>query len=188
MESVDLATLDTLPHGLPGDAEQAHGLIHGEISVGSFLCDALAQIIGETNPPRSARRELLSSDDALVEPAMNRRGCNAERDRCLFDVQEFTFRRVGWTYETGDVPLPAQTADEVGGEAMTVGALAALTIEDAGDHRVGIMSGQPPHQRDRVLIRAQTCWKIARRVEVDVSEYAAANAASDACDLRSFEL
>ena len=54
MESVDLATLDTLPHGLPGDAEQAHGLIHGEISVRSFLCNALTQIIGETNPPRSA--------------------------------------------------------------------------------------------------------------------------------------
>jgi len=118
----------------------------------------------------------------------HRFGCNAKLRDYLLDVQQFAFRRVDCTFKARDVPLSGQTADEVGREAMTVGALAALTIEDAGDHRVGIMSGQPPHQRDRVLIRAQTCWKIARRVEVDVSEYAAANAASDACDLRSFEL
>ena len=87
MDGLDLTTLDTLPHGLPGNVEQAHCLVHGEISVRGFLCDALAQVVGETNSPRSAGRELFSRDDAVVEPAMNRRGCNAERLCRLFDVQ-----------------------------------------------------------------------------------------------------
>src|SRR5262249_22755000 len=59
-----------------------------------------------------------------------------------------------------------QTADEVGGEAMTVGALAALTIEDARDDCVWIVSGQPPHQCDRVLIRTHDCRKTAGRVQL----------------------
>ena len=171
---MDLATLDTLPHGLSGNAQQAHCLIHGEISAGSFFRDAFAQIIGETNLPRSARRELFAADNALVEPAMNRRRCNAELRCCLLDVQQFAFRRVDCRFETRDAPLSAQTADEVGREALTVSALAALTIEDACNHRVGVMSSQPPQQCGRVLVGAHTCWKIARRVEVDVSECAAA--------------
>ena len=51
MDGFDLAALDTLPHGLPGNAQQAHGLVHGEAAVGSFFSDAGAQVVGETNTP-----------------------------------------------------------------------------------------------------------------------------------------
>ena len=87
MDGFDVATLDTLPHGLPGNSEQAHGLVHGEISFWSFFCDALAQIVGETNAPRGAGGELFSGDDAVVEPAMNGGGSHAERCGDLFDRQ-----------------------------------------------------------------------------------------------------
>ena len=81
MDGFDLAALDTLPHGLPGNAQQAHGLVHGEAAVGSFFRDTGAQIVGETNAPRRTGSELFSGDDAIVEPAMDRRGCDTERSR-----------------------------------------------------------------------------------------------------------
>ena len=37
---------------------------------------------------------------------------------------------------------------------MAVGGSALLPIEDAGDHGVGIVHGQPTHERYRVLIGA----------------------------------
>ena len=40
MDGLDLAALDTLPHGLPGNAQQPHGLIHGEVAIGSFFGNA----------------------------------------------------------------------------------------------------------------------------------------------------
>src|SRR6266545_1117554 len=59
---------------------------------------------------------------------------------------------------------------------MSVSALAVLTIEDAGDDRVGIMSSQAPHQRDRVLIGAHDGRTRAGQIEVAVGESAAAPA------------
>jgi hypothetical protein len=43
MDGFDIAALDTLPHGLPGNAPAAHGLVHGEIPLGRFFCDTRAQ-------------------------------------------------------------------------------------------------------------------------------------------------
>ena len=74
MDSFDLTALDTLPHGLPGNAEAAHDLIHREIPLGRLFRDARTQIISDANAPRSARGELFSSDDAVIEPAMTASG------------------------------------------------------------------------------------------------------------------
>jgi hypothetical protein len=52
VDGFDLATLDTVLHGLPGNAQPAHGLIHGEIAFGCLFCDARTQILGEANAPR----------------------------------------------------------------------------------------------------------------------------------------
>src|ERR1700722_2096021 len=50
--------------------------------------------------------------------------------RCsMLDVQQFAFRPVDCTFETRDVPLSAQTADEVGRKTMTVSTLAALALK-----------------------------------------------------------
>src|SRR6516165_7131660 len=85
MDGFDLAALDTLPHGLPGNAQPAHRLVHSEISLGRFFCDARAQVVGEANAPRSAGGELFSGNDAVVEPAVNGRSGHAER-RCDLPV------------------------------------------------------------------------------------------------------
>ncbi len=71
MKSFDLAALDTLPHRLSRNSQQTHRLIHGEEVIWCFFSDAVAQVVCETNTPRSTRRQLFSGDDALVEPAMN---------------------------------------------------------------------------------------------------------------------
>src|SRR5215467_10745038 len=112
MDGFDLAALDTLPHGLPGNAQSAHGLVHGEISLGSFFCDARTQIIGDTNSPRRAWSELFSGDDAVVEPAMNGRSGDAERRCYLFDGQHLTFGRCGWRLVASDVPVATQRSEE----------------------------------------------------------------------------
>src|SRR6516165_8629078 len=96
MDGFDLAALDTLPHGLPGNAQPAHRLVHSEISLGRFFCDARAQVVGEANAPRSAGGELFSGNDAVVEPAMNGRSGDAERRCNLFDGQHLTVGRRGW--------------------------------------------------------------------------------------------
>ena len=67
MYGFDVAALDALPYGLPRNAQLAHGLIHGEIPFGRLFRDARTQIISDANAPRSARGELFSSDDAVVE-------------------------------------------------------------------------------------------------------------------------
>ena len=58
-------------------------------------------------------------------------------------------------------------------EAMAVGRPASLPIEDAGDHGVGIMDGQPAHERDRVLIGAYRGRPRARQGQIDLGQRAA---------------
>src|SRR5712691_5276606 len=116
MDGFNLATLDSLPHGLPGNAQQAHGLIHGEITLGSCFSNACAQVVGETNAPRCAGGQLLARNDAIVEPTMNGRSRNSERIRCLLDRQQSTVRWRVWWLEPRNAPVTAKIADVVGGE------------------------------------------------------------------------
>jgi hypothetical protein len=122
MNGFDLAALDTLPHRLPGDAQPAHDLVHGESALGGLFCDAAAQLVGEANAPRGAWCQLLAGDDAVVEPTMNGGGCDAERRGGLFDRQRFAFGRRRRRLMAIDVPMATQIADVVGGEAMTISA------------------------------------------------------------------
>ena len=66
-----------------------------------------ADRFGEANAPRRTVSELFAGDDAIVEPAMDRRGCDTERSGRLFDGQQFALRRAGRTLETGDAPMSA---------------------------------------------------------------------------------
>src|SRR5215472_11050522 len=132
MDGFDLAALDALPHSLPGNAQLAHGLIHGEIFFGRVFRDARTQIVGEANAPRSTGGELFSGDDAIVEPAVNGRSCDAERRCRLLNCQHLPFGRRRWRLVASDVPVATQTADVVGGEAMTVSGGALLPVENAG--------------------------------------------------------
>jgi len=71
MDGFELAALDTLQHGLTRDAEKAHRLVHGEGALRLLIDKASAQILGQANAPRSCRGQLLTADEAVIEPAMD---------------------------------------------------------------------------------------------------------------------
>src|SRR5690349_7728719 len=58
-------------------------------------------------------------------------------------------------------------------EAMTICRGPLLPIENAGDHTIGVMGGEPAQQRDRVLVGADGGRPRARQSEVDLVERAA---------------
>src|SRR6516162_7940551 len=82
---------------------------------------------------------------------MDSRGRNAKCHGCLSNVHQLALWRGRWSYEIGNIPAAAQTADEIGGETMTVRSPALLAIEDAGDDSVGVMSCQTTYQRHGIL-------------------------------------
>ena len=66
--------------------------------------------------------------------------------------------------------MTPQTSDVVGLETMTVSGFVTLTIEDAGDHPVRIMSGQAAHQGDLILIGANDLRLGVRQIQVEFSQ------------------
>src|SRR5947208_11876991 len=56
-------------------------------------------------------------------------------------------------------------------EAVTVCGSALLAIENAGDHRVGVMDSEATHQRDGVFISAHGCGT-ALQVEINLGDAA----------------
>ena len=56
--------------------------------------------------------------------------------------------------EGRDIPLATQIADAVAIEAVAIGCRAALAVENAGDHGVGIMGSQSAQERYSVLAGA----------------------------------
>jgi hypothetical protein len=66
------------------NAQPAHGV---KISLKSFFCGARAQIVSETNLPRSAWDSCLPAMMPSLSPTMNGRSCHAERRWYLFDSQ-----------------------------------------------------------------------------------------------------
>ena len=64
VDRVELATLDLVQHGLPGDAEDPGGLVQGQPAVGDIGADLAAQGLGDADLPRSAGGELLAGEEA----------------------------------------------------------------------------------------------------------------------------
>src|SRR5258708_35804258 len=98
---------------------------------------------------------------------------NAERDGGSLYCQQFAVRRVGSRLKAWNIPVTTQVADAARLEAMTVCRGAALAIEDAGDHAVGVMKGETADERDRVLVGADGGRPRARERQVDLVERAA---------------
>jgi hypothetical protein len=173
MDDFELTALDTLQHGLTRDAEKAHCLVHGEGALRLLIDKASAQILGQANAPRSCRGQLLTADEAVIEPAMDGRGGDSEYRCRLFDRQQLALRDDRGRLEARDVPLPPQTAHMVGGKAVTVSGLTILTVENTGDDGVWVMRGQTADEGDRVLVGAHDRRFLAWQVEIDVGETAA---------------
>ena len=120
MDGIEFAALDTLQYGLAGDPEKAYCLVHRKVTLRRFIDKTGAQILGQANAPGSSRGQLLTADEAVIEPAMDGRGGDSEYRCRLFDRQQLALRDDRGRLEARDVPLPPQTADMVGRKAVTV--------------------------------------------------------------------
>src|SRR5712671_4506295 len=80
MDGLELAALDTLQHGLARNVEKAHCLVHGEVALRLLIDKTSAQILGQANAPRRCRGQLLTADEAIIEPTMDSRG-GGSKDR-----------------------------------------------------------------------------------------------------------
>ena len=63
---------------------------------------------------------MLTADEAVIEPAVDGRGGSSKDRGRLFDSQQLALGEGSGRLEARDVPLPPQTADMVGGKAVTV--------------------------------------------------------------------
>src|SRR3982075_2738441 len=170
MDGLKLATLDTLQHRLTRHAESADRLTHRQESFASFTVEAGLELVGEPDAPGRTGRDLLASDDAVVDETMNGRRGDAEVGRRTFDGQQLACSGVSIRDEARNLPVRPQAANTIALEAMTARRPAALPIEDAGDHSVGVVDCQAAHERDRVLIGAHGCWPRARQAQVDFGQ------------------
>src|SRR6516164_6231721 len=173
MDGGEFAALDTLQYGLARDAERAHCLAHRQEVLAGITVEAILEVFGEADTPGGAGCRLLAGNNAVIEQAMDGRWGNAKHDSGLLDRQQFALGRTGRRLEAGNTPVAAQVADAAGGEAMTISRGPLLPIEDAGDHTIGVMGGEPAQQRDRVLVGADGGRPRARQSEVDLIERAA---------------
>src|SRR5215468_5028472 len=78
MDGLKFATLDTLQHRLTRDAESADRLTYRQESFAGFTVESGLELVGEPDAPGRTGRDLLASDDAVVDETMNGRRCNAE--------------------------------------------------------------------------------------------------------------
>src|SRR5580700_5784432 len=88
MDGIEFAALDSLQYGLAGDPEKAHCLVHREETLWRFTDKAVAQILRQANAPGSSRGQLLTADEAVIEPAVDGRGGGSKDRGRLFDSQQ----------------------------------------------------------------------------------------------------
>ena len=84
-------------------------MVQGDPAVGGAVGEHAAQLIGEPDAPRGAGGDLLAGDEAVIQPAQQGRGRDAELAGGLGHVEQFSFRgRVAAGLVAGDVPVGAQ--------------------------------------------------------------------------------
>src|SRR6201998_2865256 len=170
MYGIEFAALDTLQYGLAGDPEKAYCLVHRKITLRRFIDKTGAQILGQANAPGSSRGQLLTADEAVIEPAVDGRGGGSKDCGHLFDSQQLALREGSGRLEARDVPLPPQTADMVGRKAVTVSGMTILTVEDTGDDGVWVISGQTRNEGYCVLVGAHDRGFLARQIDIEIGE------------------
>src|SRR5512133_712514 len=78
VDGAQLAALDTLQHGLPGDAEGGGGDLDGDPACGRVAGDEIPDRGGEADLPGGAGGDLLGADESVVEPPVEGGGGDAE--------------------------------------------------------------------------------------------------------------
>ena len=115
-------------------------LVHGEVIGRRLVTEASARFVREFEYAMARRRELFSSDGAVIESAMDGLWRHTENGSGLPDRHQFSLGRFGRWPEAWDFPMTAQIADSVGVKTMTICTGSALPVENAGDDSVRIMS------------------------------------------------
>src|SRR5258708_36548452 len=81
----------------------------------------------QARAPGSSGVEPRPADEAVIEPAVDGRGGGSKDRGRLFDSQQLALGEGSERLEARDVPLPPQTADMVGGKAVTVSGMTIFT-------------------------------------------------------------
>src|SRR5580693_4527537 len=69
MDGGEFAALDTLQHGLARDAERAHCLAHRQEVLAGITVEAILEVFGKADTPRSAGCQLLAG----IMPSLSKR-------------------------------------------------------------------------------------------------------------------
>jgi hypothetical protein len=166
----ELTALYTLQDGLARNAENTRGIDHGNVSLGGLSDKKRAQFLCHADAPRSARSELLAGDETVVEPAVHRRGSDAEKFCGSIDGRDLAVLFLWSGLETRDLPMRAQAADAIGGEAHTCSGGLALAIQDARDDGVGVVDRKTSHEVNDIVARANRCRTRTRQRYVELGE------------------
>src|ERR1019366_9071516 len=169
MDGAKLAVVDTLQHGLAGDAEGDGGSPYGYPPGGRVVGDEGADGVGEADPPGRAGGDLLAGDEPVVEPPVEGGGGDAELGCGLVHADHVTVGVVACSVRRGgDAVALADGGHVSGGECDSGGGAALLLAGHFGDHRVVVAGGQPADQLDGVFAGAirrpgpgQVCYGFA---------------------------
>ena len=154
MDGLEFASSYALQYRLTRYTEQSGCFDHRHITGWCIFDKEGAQFVSYANLPRCARGELFTCDNALSQPAVKRRRCNTKDRGGLCNRNQFALRRLSGRREARDVAMPAQIADIIRRKALACPGSTILTIEDARDDGIGIVSGQASNQGDGVFIGA----------------------------------
>ena len=168
VEGLQLAALDTLQHGLAGDAEDPHRVDDRHVSGWGVFDEQGAELVVDADSPRGAGGVLFAGDESVLQPAEDGGGRDAELVGGLADGQQLAVGRVGGGLVGGDVAVAAQAADDDRGEPLAAGGAAALAVEDPGDRAVVVVDGEPLDQLDRVLVGADARLWLGERTASSV--------------------
>src|ERR1700750_1131183 len=117
MDGVQVAALDTLQHGLPGDAEGCGGDLDGDPAGGGMVGDEVPDGFGEADAPGGAGGDLLAGDESVVEPPVEGGGGDAELSGGLVHAHQVSVRVRGVpAVAGGNAVALADGGDVSGGE------------------------------------------------------------------------
>jgi hypothetical protein len=163
VEGLQFAALETLQHGLVGDAEGAHRVDDRHVSGRRVVDEQGAELLVDADPPRGAGGVLLAGDESGLQPAEDGGRRDAELIGGFVDGPQFAVGRLGRGLVCGDGSVAAQAADDDRGEPLAAGGAAALAVEDPGDGAVVVVGGESLDELDCVLVGARLWLGLGER-------------------------
>jgi hypothetical protein len=149
LDGASLAALDLMQHRLARNAEALGGLRERNEPIGDVGHKASADLIGEADAPRRVGGGLLAGEQGVPEPAADRKRRDAELAGGVLDRHDFAGGI--WRRRRGDACALAGGLHACAGERKAMAGASPLAVEDRGDLLVGMVSGEPADQVDRVL-------------------------------------